>query len=107
MMPATGLRRISVSSKRCLRNSGSCFSPNMTELSAVRRDFHAVEAEVVLAARVGPVAHVLEVALHLAAIQARVVGDDKGALDEARLQGLQVVEVVFLLRVDEYEVDGP
>src|SRR5215468_5871906 len=99
MMPATGLRRISVSSKRCLRNSGSCFSPNIAGLSAVRRDFHAVEAEVVLAAGVGAVAHVLEVALDLAAVQPRVVGDDEGAPDEARLQRLEVVEVVFLLGV--------
>jgi hypothetical protein len=28
-MPVTGLRRISVRSKRCLRNSGSWRSPNM------------------------------------------------------------------------------
>src|SRR5688500_11584713 len=98
MMPATGLRRISVVSKRCLRNSGSCCSPNMRALSAEHGSFHAVEAEVVLAALVAAArAHVLEVGLHVAAEHAGVVGHDQGAPAQARLHRAQVVEVVLLL----------
>src|ERR1700757_533785 len=100
MIPLMGLRRISVVSKRCLRNSGSWRSPN-TALAPEDRDFHAVEAEVVLAAPgVAGVAHVIEVGLDVAAVDAGVIGDDQGALDEARLHRLQIVEIVFLLRVE-------
>ena len=49
-------------------------------------------------------AHVGQVGLHVAAEDAGVVRDDEGALDEPRLDGLQVVEVVFLLRVEQHEV---
>src|SRR6266851_7921280 len=101
MMPATGLRRISVLSKRCLRNSGSCCSPNMRALPAEHGGFHAVEAEVVLAALVASArAHVVEVGLHVAPVDARVVGDDEGALAQARLHRAQVVEIVVLLGVE-------
>src|SRR4026207_350427 len=85
MMPATGLRRISVVSKRCFRNSGSCCSPNMGALTGDRRDFHAVEAEVVLAALVARIgAHVIEIRLHVAAVHAGAVGHDEGAPDKPR-----------------------
>src|SRR5215471_3516072 len=101
MMPATGLRRISVVSKRCLRNSGSCFSPNTPPLSAEDRDFHAVEAEVVLEALVTRVrAYVVEIGLHVAPVHAGVIRHQKRALDQARLHRPQVVEVVLLLGVD-------
>src|SRR4029453_17548992 len=106
MMPATGLRRISVWSNRCLRNSGSWRSPNTRGgLAAEHRGFHAVEAEVVLAALVpAALAHAVEIGLHVAAEHAGVVGDDQGVLDEPRLHRAEIVEVVFLPRVDQEEV---
>src|SRR5215468_5023983 len=100
MTPVMGLRRISVRSKRCLRNSGSCRSPS-TRSALVHRDFHAVEAEVVLPARIRAArAHVVEIRLDVAAEDARVVRDQERALDEARLDRLEVVEVVLFLRVE-------
>src|ERR1700752_4322762 len=102
MMPATGLRRISVASKRCLRTSGSCCSLNMAALSEEPGDFHAVEAEVVLAALVAAARpHVVEIGLHVAPEHAGVVGHEQGALAQARLHRARVVEGVFLLGVDQ------
>src|SRR4029453_16301400 len=109
MMPATGLRRISVRSKRCLRNSGSWRSPNTGPgLAAEHGDFHAVEAEVVLAALVASaLAHVVQVRLDVAAGDAGFVGDDERALDEPWLHRAEIVEIVLLLRVEEEEVHRP
>src|SRR5262249_61943805 len=85
MIPLMGLRRISVVSKRCLRNSGSWRSPN-TALVLEDRDFHAVEAEVVLAACVvAGLEHVVERGVEAAAGDAGGRRGERGDLWLARL----------------------
>src|SRR5947209_5060656 len=70
-------------------------------------DLHRVVVEVIAAtivATAGP--DVLEIGRHLAARDARVVGDDHRAGHELRLELSEVVEIVFFLGVDEGEVEA-
>ena len=68
-------------------------------------DLHRVVVDPVLAARVaGVAADVFEVRRDVPAVDAGVVGHDHGAVGQLRLQLTEVVEIVFLDRVDEHEV---